>query len=102
MQSAKLFNVQTYSKCKIIQSAKSCKVKQFGKSWRVEKLFSVENYAMHKSNTEFWTLYSFALCKVWHFAQFCTLANFQIDLAHVWTDFQTCLNDIIQFGLFLD
>ena len=33
-------------------------------------------------------MYSFALSTVLRFPQFCTLHSFQIDLAHLWTDFQ--------------
>ena len=30
---------------------------------------------------------------VLHFAQFCTLHNFQTDLVNFWTDFQSCYGD---------
>ena len=32
-------------------------------------------------------------CIVLHFAQFCTMHNFQIYLEHLWADFQSCSDD---------
>ena len=51
--------------------------------------FPVQNYEIYAMQF-FFTLYSFALSTVLRFPQFCTLHSFQIDLAHLWTDFQSC------------
>ena len=50
MQNAKIYKVQNYVKCKIIQSAKLCKVQSCAKCKVVQsaKLFKMQKYARRK------------------------------------------------------
>ena len=78
MQCAELRKVQNCAKCKMMQ----CKNDAMQKWCNAKK---VQNFTMCKF------FHNANICTFLHFAyQFGTMHNFQIDQAHLWTDFQSC------------